>query len=219
MGSLAIIDAEYTTWIGAMERGWAGKNEYRELVQFAYVEVDTERLGDKDYYFSLRTVSWLVKPSINPRLSEYFEELTGITNDMVVSTGIDLEEARERIEASMEGKIWCSWGPDLDVINSDLSRKGLDYLSITSYLDYRELLRAADIDTSLATSGSFLEQLDSPEIIELLLNHPQFAGGVEYRAHNAIHDVMSLACGLLANPVCSSIQATLPALISAKQYR
>ena len=201
-----------------MERGWGGPNEYRELVQFAYITVDVKRLNEENYFFSLKPDQILVKPTINEVLSDYFETLTGITNEDVINKGVSMNDAREYIEQAIKGGMWCSWGPDLDVINEDMARNGIDSLTINAYLDYRRLLRYSNIRTEAVTSGTFLEEMNQPELSFLLKNHPELLGENGYKAHNAVHDVMSLACGLLGIAENTDILNQRDLLVNAKRY-
>lgn len=75
---LLLLDTEYTSWEGCIETGWdASANQYKELVQLAALRVDVDTLNILDEY------NRFVRPQINPRLSEYFRELTGISQAQV----------------------------------------------------------------------------------------------------------------------------------------
>jgi hypothetical protein len=68
--SCVIADCEYTTWPGALESGWKGANQHREIVQIGAVRLDAQ-------YRELASMALLVKPKINPVLSGLFCTLTG----------------------------------------------------------------------------------------------------------------------------------------------
>lgn len=78
---VVIYDLEYTTWPGALKRGWSGKNEHKEITWIAAIVVDAESLKEMDSF------SRIIKPTINPVLSDYFIELTGLDNDRLAREG------------------------------------------------------------------------------------------------------------------------------------
>ena len=63
-----VFDLEFTSWEGSMQRNWSGENEYKEIVQIAAIKVTDGKISDK--------LNILVKPNINPNLSDYFQKLT-----------------------------------------------------------------------------------------------------------------------------------------------
>lgn len=74
-GRLAIFDLEYTTWEGANTRRWSGPGEYFEVVQIGAVVLQLEPNLTEIAAFEV-----LTRPVFNPILSDYFTELTGISN-------------------------------------------------------------------------------------------------------------------------------------------
>ena len=70
---IAVYDLEYTSWEGAHQRDWSGPGEHMEIVQIGAVKLD----GGKELK-EIGGFEILVRPSINPRLSDYFTGLTGI---------------------------------------------------------------------------------------------------------------------------------------------
>ena len=74
-GRLAVFDLEYTTWEGAAARHWSDPGEYYEVVQFGVIILELEPNLTEVSSFEV-----LTRPEFNPVLSEYFTELTGITN-------------------------------------------------------------------------------------------------------------------------------------------
>ena len=79
---VVIYDLEYTTWPGALERGWAGRDEHKEITWLAAIIVDAETLNMIDSF------SCIIRPTINPVLSDYFIDLTGLTNERLGSEGV-----------------------------------------------------------------------------------------------------------------------------------
>jgi inhibitor of KinA sporulation pathway (predicted exonuclease) len=78
-----LFDLECTTWEGAAARNWSGSGEHRELVQLAAMLINGTE------FTPLCSYDVLVKPRINPTLSDYFVELTHITQKMVDDFGHD----------------------------------------------------------------------------------------------------------------------------------
>ena len=86
-----IFDTEYTSWKGSQERNWNGKNEYKEIVQISGFKINKK----KSHLEIIDKIDIIVKPKINPLLSEYFINLTGITQKKVEKEGIQIEKANE----------------------------------------------------------------------------------------------------------------------------
>ncbi len=91
MDSIIIYDTEYTAWDGSFQRDWSEPWEHRELVQIGAVKLDlTHGFPETD------CLSLLLQPQINPQLSEYFINLTGITQAAIETEGFLFPAALER---------------------------------------------------------------------------------------------------------------------------
>ena len=76
---IVVADCEMTTWEGAFENGWSTPGQFREIIQFGGIIVETEgftEIGFADVF---------VRPEFNPVLSDYCVDLTGITQEQVDS--------------------------------------------------------------------------------------------------------------------------------------
>ena len=93
--NIVVFDIECTTWKGAMERNWSGEGEHREVVEVGAILTETDNFSELDSFKSL------VKPKINPSLSNYFIALTGITQKRVNEKGIDFPTFLQRFSN------WC----------------------------------------------------------------------------------------------------------------
>ena len=82
-----IYDLEYTTWPGAVERSWSGKDEYREIIRIGAISIDLDNLQE------IEALDVFVKPSVNPILSDYCTKLTDITNEQIQTEGMEFHEA------------------------------------------------------------------------------------------------------------------------------
>lgn len=85
---LIIFDSEYTAWEGSRDRQWSNPNEHREIVQIGAIKINHVNDLNEIEHFNV-----LVKPKINHELSEYFTELTGITQPQIENLGINFTEA------------------------------------------------------------------------------------------------------------------------------
>jgi inhibitor of KinA sporulation pathway (predicted exonuclease) len=91
---LVVWDTEFTAWPGSQERGWTGPGEHRELVQIGAVALDaTAGLTE------IAVFERIVQPKINPRLSQYFIDLTDITQQRVDREGVTFPRALDDFAA------------------------------------------------------------------------------------------------------------------------
>lgn len=88
--NVVVYDLEYTTWEGAQARRWSGPGEHREIVQIGAVKLD-------DDWQEIAAMELLVRPQINPTLSDYFIALTGISQAEVDRSGMDFAEAQNHL--------------------------------------------------------------------------------------------------------------------------
>ena len=123
-GRIVIYDLEFTAWEGSHARCWSGPGEYREIVQIGAVALD----GDDDFR-EIDSLELLVKPRINPVLSDYFVALTGIRSDDVTNHGIDFREALDRFVgfAGRDDIPLLSFGQDYAVLRENCSLVGVPY--------------------------------------------------------------------------------------------
>ncbi|MBU2670480.1 exonuclease domain-containing protein [Actinoplanes bogorensis] len=111
---IIVFDLEFTTWDGAQDRGWSGPGEFREIVQFGAVRVDSATLeitGELDL---------LVRPVRNPSLSPFFQELTGISQADVDARGLPFLTALDQFIDFCAGHYVLSYGNDMVVVGENL---------------------------------------------------------------------------------------------------
>lgn len=87
---LVFYDTEYTAWHGSRARGWSGVNEYQEIIQIGAVKLNKKLHIERQFDI-------LIKPHINPKLSEYIINLTGITQHEIDRRGVGLVDAIEQL--------------------------------------------------------------------------------------------------------------------------
>lgn len=160
-----------------MARHWQAPGEYKEVVQIGALKVTAD-------YGVVDTLDILVRPRLNPVLSSYFEELTGITNADVEARGIDFREAYEAFVRFTGPLPILAFGRDDLVLSQMIRLYGLKNVpSLPPYVDLRAWLADNGIDPS---------KLHSCDV--------GLAAGVAFegRKHNAVWDCRSLAAGIKA---------------------
>ena len=188
---IIIFDTEFTTWEGAMARNWSGPNEHREIVQIAAQMVDLETEVVLDSF------SCLVKPAVNPVLSDYFINLTGVTQAQIDTDGVSFKDAYESFDSWTKGlPIFCyartlGESADRGVFEENIELYTLEVqLNQSRYDILTGLFQAAGVDTNKYSSGELYRFFN----LEL--------GG---HVHNAMHDVDSLVASLFAVKKLNSI--------------
>ncbi|GAB2687768.1 exonuclease domain-containing protein [Aliiglaciecola aliphaticivorans] len=84
-----LFDKEFTAWHGSKQRNWSENWEHRELIQIAAVKIRMTR----DSASILASFNELIRPTINPQLSDYITNLTGIEQAMIDEMGVDFASA------------------------------------------------------------------------------------------------------------------------------
>lgn len=161
--SLILFDTEYTAWEGSMERKWSNENEYKEIVQIAAIKVINKEIVDK---FNV-----LITPKINQQLSDYFINLTGITQKDL-DKSIDFEIAVQNFMDFCGDLNVYSYGYDYDII---LENFKLYKIPINKYFDWR--LKYFDI-------RDYFRQFN--------INVDNYSSGTIYKISNKIHEDASV---------------------------
>jgi inhibitor of KinA sporulation pathway (predicted exonuclease) len=115
-----IFDLEFTGWEGSVQHGWTRPGEFREVVQIGAVKLSPVNLNAIDEF------EILVQPRLNPVLSNFLTELTGITNEQLAASGVDFITAwRAFLDFADGSHLWAHGRDDL-VIASNLKLYGWD---------------------------------------------------------------------------------------------
>jgi inhibitor of KinA sporulation pathway (predicted exonuclease) len=173
---LIIFDLEFTAWEGSLARHWLAPGEFKEVVQIGAV-----RLNARDFATS-ESFNCLVRPRINPRLSDYFENLTGISDHRLSVEGVDFEEAHRHFLAFAGDSVVAAFGRDDLVLEENIRLYGLkDVPPLPPFRNLRDWFDAQGFDTS---------RLHSCDIGPLL--------GIPFegREHDALCDARSIASGM-----------------------
>ncbi len=173
---IIIFDTEYTAWEGNQERGWDGITEFKEIVQIGAVCINKDTLVEQSFF------SVYVKPIRNPKLSQYFTNLTGIGQESIDSEGENFEKAMIRFANWAGERPLYSFGGD----EGELKNNCL-LLEVPFAMDTRHFFEAKKI---FLNAGINLTGLTSGTVVR--------AFGVEPKepAHNALADARSIAEGL-----------------------
>lgn len=164
-----LLDTEFTSWEGAEERNWSGPNEYREIVQIGAISVSGETFEEQSSF------SIFVKSIKNPILSDYFKNLTKISQEEVDSKGVTFDEALKKFYGFVDGREVYSFGKDGLRLEDNAKLLGIDFLfSPEKFHNLKEIFKKYGIET---------EGYMSSTIIRAFGKEPQRAG------HDALNDV------------------------------
>ncbi|MBO7556401.1 MAG: exonuclease domain-containing protein [Alphaproteobacteria bacterium] len=188
--SFVIFDTEYTSWKGCQEHGWFPPQK-KEIVQIAAIKVS-------ENFEVLETFKQLCRPSFNPVLSDYFTELTGITNEQVAQYGILFENAYQKF-ANFINKDICfshSWNADYyHKSDGAIIEENLNYykLNTCSNIIFRNI---AAVFKALYEKNNISIPTQSSGEIALLLNLGHNLKSLNMQPHNALYDAFSILEGL-----------------------
>lgn len=166
-----LVDTEYTTWEGAMARGWSGPGERREIIQIGALII-----GD-GWQAAARFIRWCL-PVFNPVLSDYCVTLTGVTQEKIDLEGMPFRQALQQFVSFSGGlDVWC-YGKDWTVLRENCEWHGMA-MPLDRFRDVRDLVRAAGHNPFEWTSGT----------LHRLAGLPRPGG----REHDALDDCLSIA--------------------------
>jgi inhibitor of KinA sporulation pathway (predicted exonuclease) len=144
------------------------------VVQFGAVSVDAASLAARGEFMQL------VRPRINPVLSDYFIELTGITNARLEADAVDFETAYTAFRAFLGKAQIFAYGRDDLVLAENLELYGLD-APLARARDIRPWLEAQGIDSMSIASGEVAKKLGLK---------------LDLQAHDALDDCRSVVAAV-----------------------
>lgn len=173
-----IFDLEFTAWEGSMESRWTRPGEYTEVVQIGAVKLDAASLKQVDSF------EMLVRPRVNPVLSDYLVALTGITNEALAARGVDFIIAyRSFLDFVGEARTWAHGRDDLIF---------LDNLKLYGWEQALPLPPYSNAVSWFTEQGIDLKGKRACDVAEA-------AGAVfEGRKHDALADARGVAAGFAA---------------------
>ncbi|MFI3241626.1 MAG: 3'-5' exonuclease [Alphaproteobacteria bacterium] len=189
--SFIIFDTEYTSWKGCLENGRADWQK-EEIVQIAALKINSQTLEVED------ELNIYIKPKINPILSDFFIDLTKITNEIINQKGVDFKTAYKDFYNFSKGLMCFSHGWNLnknDIADGEVIELNLEYNKIIeneplNYLNiahwFMKMYKEQNIDIKKQASGDIVRLLGLEENI----NH------LGISIHNALYDVYSILEGI-----------------------
>jgi DNA polymerase III epsilon subunit-like protein len=182
VSTFVLFDLEFTSWAGALEQGWSAPGQLREIVQIGAL-----RLGDD--YSVVEEYETLVRPVVNQRLSTYFTDLTGVSQESVDREGLPPARAFSDFLDFCQGQSVLSYGNDMIVLGENIGwarARGEEikhgFLG-AGFCNVRPWLNDAVPETASANVGRLWE----------VLGLPTPAAG---REHSALFDCYSFAAAL-----------------------
>jgi inhibitor of KinA sporulation pathway (predicted exonuclease) len=175
--ALAVVfDLEFTAWEGSLASRWSRPGEHTEIVQIGAVKLDAARLKVVD------TFAILVRPRVNPVISDYLIALTGIGNEDLAQCGIDFVTAYLAfLNFVGEAPIWAFGRDDL-ILAANLKLYGFDrVLRVPPYRNVIPYLREQGIDLAGKHACDVAEAAGA---------------AFEGRKHDALADAMGVAAGI-----------------------
>ena len=174
---IIIWDSEFTSWSGTDERGWTGSDEIKELVQIGAVRVKTAD------WTKLSSFEVLIRPVVNPILSDYFIKLTGISQAEIDKNGTPFKNAYQ---------MFFDWVGSANLYSWNLC----DYWALAETCKLNNMVlpikrnRFFDMLMVFWKAGILAENYHSGTITEA------FGQKSKYQRHKAINDAQTILDGL-----------------------
>ena len=185
--TITVFDLEFTAWECSMASHWLRPGEFKEVIQIGAVRLDAATFQILDEF------EILIRPRINAALSPYIEKLTGITDAMLASRGVDFESGYARFLAFAGDEPICAFGHDEWVLEENIRLYGLKQMkTMPPFHDLRAWFAHHQVDPRGLLSCDIGPSLGVP-----------FTG----HAHNALDDARSVATGM---EILASRRAKLP---------
>ena len=178
MREAVIFDTEFTAWPGSAQRNWTAPGEFREIIQIGAIKVNCQTMTEVEAF------SVLVKPTLNPMLSEYITGLTGITQADIDVRGMNLTDAVRAFLAFCGGLPMFCYGYDGWIIAKNLALLG--------HSGFWTGVRPSNIGEWFQSAGVDVASINSSGLAA--------AVGASYdgRAHEAVGDCRSILAAVRA---------------------
>ena len=176
-GPVVVFDLEWTAWEGSRERNWSGPNEEREIIEIGAVKLD-----GADGLREIMAFENLVRPARNPIVSNYFTELTGITQTLIDNEAMPFRDSITLFEGFVgyDGAPILSFSQDAEILRHNCTLNDLPCpFSDTQFHNIAPAIAAA----AGREAGSFSTS-DLPKI---------FAFPPPTKAHRALGDARCIA--------------------------
>ncbi|GGR67304.1 hypothetical protein GCM10010252_01270 [Streptomyces aureoverticillatus] len=215
MTTFVVFDLEFTTWPDALEQNWSAPGQFREIVQIGALRLRADGVDGADgsaetagaaeaagtAYSVVEEYEALVRPVMNPRLSAYFTELTGIDQESVDRDGLPPAEALGDFLAFCEGQSVLSYGNDMVVLGENLGwarARGEEIKGsflTAGFLNVRPWLNTVAPATATANVGRLWQVLGLPKPVTGAVSGAA-SGTARGEEHSALFDCHSFAAAL-----------------------
>lgn len=182
VSTFVVFDLEFTSWPRALEQDWSAPGQLREIVQIGALRLREDCTVIEEY-------EALVRPTLNTRLSSYFTELTGISQQAVDHDGLPAAEALGDFLGFCRDQTVLSYGNDMVVLGENVgwARARGEQLKHSfldaAFVNIRPWLNTVAPATAQANVGRLWS----------VLGLPKLASGQE---HSALFDCYSFAAAL-----------------------
>jgi len=187
---IILYDLEFTTWPGAFERNWSGQSEFREIVWIGALRVNTTAWEELDHF------ECVVRPSINPVLSDYFVALTGLSNADLDAQGVSFGEGIRNFHRFVGPRpMFCHGGDGLVLLENFLFNR--------MAFNARRLNDSLSIRIDLSKKGAGSEAKKSHAGNELLIRAygPRPASPGTSAAVDMVYEISGVRRGHGADPM------------------
>lgn len=168
---LVLVDTEYTCFGHSLKTAWWKPWQHKEIVQIGAVKLD--EAGNE-----IDVLNTFVIPKINPKLSNRFSKLTGISQDDVDKYGISFSEALQKFVEFSKGLKICTFDSDYIVFRENCIINDIIFpYSDQQFIKLCEYLDQWGIDRYKYSSGTLYKAVGE----EMYTTE-----------HNALHDVRSM---------------------------
>ncbi len=169
---VVVFDTEFTAWPGSVARGWRGPSEYKEIVQIGAVTLNAHNLQE------CASFSVLIKPTMNPVLSDYLVRLTRITNATLAQDGVDFAKGISHyLSFAGSRKSFC-YGRDDKIIADNAKLLGQNVWPNQASTNLRDWLVQVGVPLAGIHAGDLAAHVGASS---------------QGPAHNALTDARSLA--------------------------
>lgn len=190
MAQFVIFDTEYASWDGFLTAPEAEKKK-AEIVQIAALKVEAGS------FIVIEELNLYVKPRFEPKLTDYFVKLTGLTDELLAHEGNSFDMAYEKFKR-FAGTLPCYSHNWLDMEDRISDGKIMGYnlelwhIIDTNEPDYRNI--APWFKQQYEKKEIAIARQSSGEIAKLLGCTDNLPAGLD--THNALYDVYSILAGL-----------------------
>lgn len=175
-GKIVVYDTEFTSWAGFMEKGLKEEGRYPEIIQIGAVALDAH-----NGLVEIASFSTLIRPTINPDLSDYIQNLTNISQADVDADGVPFSDALARFLSFVpeDATAMVCHGEDGKILQMNCDLNNISHPEhLPDEIDLNRFLRTNSLIDQAATSSTL---------------PTAFGLESEGEAHNALDDARALA--------------------------